>query len=124
MEFRPLPRQLPDNQCCSTMAGETRQCQAVPECLSPAPQPFAWQNDNQLLLLDVDGPHWVVAELEFLSDECRYVEVRCVSFDWPREAIGALLARALANGDDALITTVEQLHSYMDRHYGIPLMDC
>lgn len=106
------------------MAEGHRPSLVVPASLSPAPQPFAWQNGNQLLLLDHEGPHWLVAELEFLPEECRYVEIRCMSFDWPREAIGALLARALSSGDEALITTVEQLHTYMYRYYGIRLMDC
>jgi hypothetical protein len=106
------------------MAEGHRPSLVVPASLSPAPQPFAWQNGNQLLLLDHEGPHWLVAELEFLPEECRYVEIRCMSFDWPREAIGALLARALSSGDEALITTVEQLHRYMYRYYGIRLMDC
>jgi len=124
MESLPLPRQLPDHQRCSTVESVAHPSLAPETYPTPAPQPFAWQNGNQLLLLDVDGPNWVVAELEFLPDECRYVEIRCIAFEWPREAIGALLARALSSGDDALITTVEHLHSYMDRHYDVHLMDC
>ena len=124
MDSFPFTRDLPDQQSCPTVADDRQQRFAEPCALPPAPQPFAWQNGNQLLMLDVDGPQWLVAELAFLPDECRYVEIRCNTFDWPREAIGALLARALATGDDALITTVEQLHAYMDRHYGIRLMDC
>lgn len=123
MDFGSLPGQRSDTSSCRTVEG--RQGLALGLASRPAAaQPFAWQSGDQLLLLDVDGPHWLVAELKFLPDECRYVEVRCISFDWPREAIGALLARALSNGDDALITTVERLHEYMDRHYGIRLMDC
>ena len=122
MDFAPLARQLPDQQSCPTVAGDAPLHQPHP--LTPAPQPFAWQNGDQLLLMDVEGPHWVVAELRFVPDECRYDEIRRIAYQWPREAIGALLSRALASGDDALITTVEQLHSYMDRYYGVRLMDC
>ncbi len=124
MDFASLPRQLPDYRSCPTVDEQPGRSWAVSTWPAAAPQPFAWQTDDQLLLLDVDGPHWLVAELRFVPEECRYVEVRCVSYNWPREAIGALLARALSNGDDALITTVEQLHAYMDRYYGIRLMDC
>jgi hypothetical protein len=124
MDFGSLPRQLPDYRFCQALDERPAPSWAVSTWPALAPQPFAWQSENQLLLLDVDGPHWLVAELHFVAEECRYIEVRCVSYDWPREAIGALLARALTNGDDALITTVEQLHAYMYRHYGISLMDC
>jgi hypothetical protein len=87
-----------------------------------APQPFAWQNEDQLLLLDVDGPTWLFAELHFLRDECRYEEIRRSSYQWQREAIGALLSRALLNGDDALIDTVEQLDTYMVEHYRVTII--
>lgn len=86
-----------------------------------APQPFAWQNGDQLLLLDLDGHAWLFAELHFLRDECRYEEIRRSRYLWQREAIGALLSRALASGEDALINTVEQLDAYMSRHYQVSI---
>lgn len=91
--------------------------------LHPAPQPFAWQNGNQLLLLDSEASRWLVAELAFDPAECVYVEVRRAAYESQREAIGALLSRALAGGDSALIDTVEQLDSYMTRHYQISLIN-
>ena len=88
-----------------------------------APRPFAWQNGNQLLLLDLEQSRWLVAELAFDPAECLYFEKRRASFDAQREAIGALLSRALAGGESALIDTVEQLDAYMSRHYNIGLIN-
>jgi hypothetical protein len=90
--------------------------------LQPAPQPFAWQNGNQLLLLDIEEAQWLVAELAFDSDGCVYSEVRRAAFQSQREAIGVLLSRALACGESALIDTVEQLDRYMTRHYAVTLI--
>ena len=89
-----------------------------------APQPFAWQNGDQLLLLDRTNGEWHFAELRFLRDECRYEEVRRTTYRWQREAIGSLLSRAMLNGDDALIDTVEQLDEYMSRYYCITIINC
>ena len=81
------------------------------------------QNGNQLLLLDLEQSRWLVAELAFDPAECLYFEKRRASFDAQREAIGALLSRALSGGESALIDTVEQLHAYMSRHYNIGLIN-
>lgn len=90
--------------------------------LQSAPQPFAWQNGNQLLLLDIEEMHWLVAELAFDADGCIYTEVRRAAYQSQREAIGVLLSRALACGESALIDTVEQLDRYMTRHYAVTLI--
>ena len=92
--------------------------------LRPAPQPFAWQNGNQLLLMDVDPTGWQFAELEFIPEECRYIECRRATYQWPREAIGALLSRALASGDSALIDTVEHFHAYLSHNFEINIVNC
>src|SRR5688572_5114344 len=60
-----------------------------------AAAPFVWQFERRLLLLDEEPPLWVLAELEFDVEACRYVEVRRASYQWPREAVGALLSRSL-----------------------------
>jgi hypothetical protein len=91
--------------------------------LEPAPLPFAWQNGNQLLLLDSEEANWLVAELVFDPALCTYVEIRRASYPQQREAIGALLSRALASGETALIDTVEQLDTYMTRHYQVSLIN-
>ena len=88
-----------------------------------APQPFARQNGNQLLLLNAEDSQWLVAELIFDPELCSYVEIRRASYQEQREAIGALLSRALASGETALIDTVEQLDTYMTQHYQVSLIN-
>lgn len=63
--------------------------------------PFACQNGDRLLLLESKSPGWVLAELRFDAGGCRYVEMRRARYRWAREAAGALLSRALAEGDEA-----------------------
>lgn len=63
--------------------------------------PFACQHGDRLLLLEPKSPGWILAELRFDAGGCRYVEVRRACYRWAREAAGALLSRALAEGDAA-----------------------
>ena len=88
-----------------------------------APYPFSSQNGNQLLLLDLEVEGWVFAELRFDPVDCRYAEVRRATYAWSREAVGALLSRALSVSENALIDTVERLDLYTRRHYGFALYD-
>ncbi|MFL5759370.1 MAG: hypothetical protein ACJ789_06515 [Thermomicrobiales bacterium] len=65
-----------------------------------APTLFAWQSGRQVLLLDEElGGHWQMAELEYDPILNRYVEVRRATYDWFREALGALMSRALLSGE-------------------------
>jgi hypothetical protein len=57
--------------------------------------PFIWQDGSRLLLLVRDERSWTLAELWFMSPECRYFERWRAQYAWPREAAGALLARAI-----------------------------
>jgi hypothetical protein len=98
--------------------------QSVTRVLLRAPNPFAVQNGDQLLLLDIDFDAWNFAELRFESDELGYMQVRQAAYTSPREAIGAVLARALAQGNDAIVNTVEQLHIYLMQHFGINILNC
>ncbi len=88
-----------------------------------APYPFSSQNGNQLLLLDLEPEGWVFAELRFDTVDCRYAEIRRATYAWSREAIGALLSRALSVSENALIDTVERLDHYTRRHFGFALFD-
>jgi hypothetical protein len=97
---------------------------SVTRVLLRAPDPFAIQNGDQLLLLDVDWQTWTVAELHYHSDECGYTQVRRADYESPREAIGAVLSRALAQGDEALVDTVVRLHDYLMEHFHIPVINC
>ena len=60
--------------------------------------PFAWQDGRRLWILDGGEKNWVLAELLFDPQSCRYLEVRRASYRWPREAAGALLGRTFAGG--------------------------
>ena len=97
---------------------------SVTRVLLNAPDPFVIQNGEQLLLLDVDWDFWNFAELRFESEELGYTQVRQIAYESPREAIGAILARALAQGNDAIVNTVEQLNLYLVRHFDINIMNC
>jgi hypothetical protein len=74
-----------------------------PATLSPGharehPSPFAWQDGRRLWILDGGETDWVLAELLFDPQTCRYLEVRRASYRWPREAAGALLGRTFVGG--------------------------
>lgn len=63
-----------------------------------APPPFSWQHGRSLWILDREPDGWVLAELRFDVAACRYQEVRRAHYHWAREAVGALLGRAIAAG--------------------------
>jgi hypothetical protein len=86
-------------------------------------QPFAWQGGSRVLLLDRDDSSWLLAELSFDQHECLYTEIRRASYESQREAIGALLSRALASGETALVDAVERLDRYMTQHYRVGLIN-
>ena len=67
-------------------------------CVTTQPRPFAWQDGRRLWILDGDASAWILAELEFDPQSCRYTEVRRASYRWPREAAGALLGRTIGAG--------------------------
>src|SRR5215216_5271317 len=87
-----------------------------------APMPFASQHGRQLILLDDDPEGWIMAELHFDSDLCRYVEVRRAVYPLTREAIGAVISRALASGDHAAVDTALSLHEWLSTYYGIDIV--
>jgi hypothetical protein len=87
-----------------------------------APMPFVWQQGSQLILLDDEPEGWVMAELHFNAELCRYVEIRRAVYPLTREAIGAVISRALASGDHAAVDTALSLHEWMSTFYGIALV--
>jgi hypothetical protein len=87
-----------------------------------AAAPFVWQFERRLLLLDEEPPQWVLAELAFDVNACRYVEIRRASYDWPREAVGALLSRAFASGSEAASAAAEAMDDWFTRYYGLQVM--
>ena len=75
--------------------------------------PFAWQHGSRLLLLEPGPLGWVLAELRFDGDACRYVEVQRARYRWAREATGALLSRVFAAGDPAVDRTAHDLQAWL-----------
>jgi hypothetical protein len=67
-------------------------------CAQDQQGPFAWQDGRRLWILDSGSSDWVLAELLFEPQSCRYLEVRRSVYQWPREAAGALLGRTFAGG--------------------------
>lgn len=78
-------------------------------------RPFAWQSGRRLLLLECEQGFWVLAELRFEPKACRYTELRRAVYRWEREAVGALLSRAISEGNEAASEAAEHLATWM-RH--------
>ena len=83
--------------------------------LRGALRPFVWQNGRRLLLLEREQGFWVLAELEFEPEICRYTELRRAFYQWEREAVGALLSRTIGYGEEAAIESAELLDVWMSR---------
>lgn len=79
------------------------------------PGPFAWQDGRRLWILDGSPTHWVLAELMFDTQSCRYIEIRRASYRWPREAAGALLGRAFAGGQQQAEDAARGLSDWLTR---------
>ena len=77
--------------------------------------PFAWQEGRRLWILDGRASHWVLAELRFEPEACRYLEVRRSSYRWPREAAGALLSKAFAGGQNQAEDAARSLLEWAER---------
>ena len=58
---------------------------------------------------------WVLAELVFDPDTCRYLEVRRSVYRWPREAAGALLGRSFAGGQHRAEDAARGLTAWVTR---------
>jgi hypothetical protein len=78
-------------------------------------RPFVWQAGRRLLLLEREMGHWVLAELQFEPEICRYSELRRAFYRWEREAVGALLSRTIAYGEKASTESAELLDIWMRR---------
>jgi hypothetical protein len=78
-------------------------------------RPFVWQNGRRLLLLEREQGLWVLAELQFEPEICRYTELRRAFYQWEREAVGALLSRTIGYGEAAATESAELLDVWMSR---------
>ncbi len=77
--------------------------------------PFVWQCGRRLLMLEHEQGQWVMAELEFQPEICRYSELRRAFYDWEREAVGALLSRTIRYGEVAAAESAELLDGWIRR---------
>jgi hypothetical protein len=84
-------------------------------CESGGKAPFAWQDGRQLWILDAHDSEWILAELRFEPEFCRYLEVRRATYCWPREAAGALLSRAFAGGQARAEEAARRLNDWLSR---------
>lgn len=82
--------------------------------------PFVWQHGRRLLLLDEQFPHWVMAEFHFDTERCRYVEIRRATYHWAREAIGVVLSRAFASGEEAAEDAARSLNAWLVKRSSDP----
>lgn len=87
----------------------------VEASLSGALRPFVWQRGRRLLLLERERGAWVLAELEFEPEICRYIELRRAFYRWEREAAGALLSRTIGYGESAVEESAAMLEDWMGR---------
>jgi hypothetical protein len=71
-----------------------------------------------LLLLDEEAGLWVLAELAFEPATCRYAEIRRAVYDMEREAVGALMSRALASGMEAVEDSAARLSEWLMTYFG------
>ena len=84
--------------------------------------PFAWQHGTRLILLDNEIDGWMMAELTFDQEHCRYAEVRRAAYESLREAIGAVISRALASGEHAAVDSSMSLHKWLHTYYGVSVV--
>lgn len=75
--------------------------------------PFVWQHGQRLLLLDEESSQWVMAEFRFDPELCRYIEIRRATYHWAQEAIGVVLSRAFASGEEAAEDAARSLNAWL-----------
>lgn len=69
--------------------------------------PFIVQSGQRIHMLACEDGVWVLAELQFDDERVTFLETRRSTYEWPREAFGALLSRvALREVDDASVEGV------------------
>lgn len=88
------------------------------------PRGWVWQRSTHLFMLDRnDFGQWAVVELEFLRDRGYYIELRRCSYDWPREAVGAMLSRLLSLGDREALTASASLDAWCAAAFAAEVAD-
>lgn len=89
------------------------QTEHPPMAVRPPVMPFAWQHEQCLVMLDQQDRGWTVAELRFEPDRLHYVEVRRAFYRWPREAMGAVIARGVQSGEASLAQLAKSVDSWL-----------
>gem|GEM_PF-3973868 len=92
--------------CPVTGWEESRPRSLHPFLTSP---PFVWHDGQRVFILGVDPVGWVTAELRFDQTHLAYIEVHRAIYHWPREAVGAFLARACGASLPAMGTLLAEL---------------
>lgn len=88
------------------------------------PAGWVWQHKTHLFMLDrTPLGQWAVAELEFLRDGGYYAEIRRCTYDWPREAIGAMLGRLLSLGECEALNAAASLDGWCSVAFAPEVLD-
>jgi len=111
---RTMVRALPANGLATGVDASVRKVVERPGRAARSAM-FVWQVDSRVLVLDATLPgRWVLGELRSGDDAPGYTESFRAAFASPREAMGAMMARALADGEDALVA----ISAGLDAWYG------
>lgn len=103
----------PSGERCAADCIDSQPARSESSARSVIQRPFVWQCGRRLLLLEWELGYWVLAELEFDSRLCRYTELRRAFYQWEREAVGALLSRTIAYGDEAAVESAALLDEWI-----------
>jgi hypothetical protein len=83
------------------------------ETLEAVMPPYVWQHGKSLFLLDrTISAEWVVAEFRYDRLSGCYHERARMVYDWPREALGALLGRILIHGEAEIVEAAATLDAW------------
>jgi len=75
--------------------------------------PYVWQHGRSLFLLDrTISAEWVVAEFRYDRLSGCYHERARMIYEWPREALGALLGRILIHGESETLEAATALDAW------------
>ncbi len=77
-----------------------------------ASPPFIWHDGQRVFILGVEPVGWVTAEFRFDQSRLAYVEVHRAIYHWPREAVGALLARACGASLASMVALLAELRQW------------
>ena len=116
--IRSMARALPTNGLATTIDACVLRVTEGTEGVS-RPGPYIAQHQQRTLLLDAAAPgSWVVAEFRFDEPRVGYREVFRARYASPREAMGAFLARALADGEPAVTSAAAGLDAWYGARIG------